>query len=292
MGLASRLVMYGVLGILVAGFSSRVFAGTAPTPSAEAPQVIAMLYEIESIKFPDFDRSKREDPHYVQTYAAKYQAALKKRKELASAFADKFPENQATPGLLLFVAQVSSDNPEKQIQIYRRIEKNYPGSSAARAAAGPLRQIDAVGKPFKLSFTDAISGKKISMADLKGKVVVIDFWATWCGPCVGEMPENKKIYEECKDKGVEFIGVSLDNPESQGGLDRLKKFVATNGIAWPQYYQGNGWNSEFSASWGINSIPTVFIVDTDGNLYSTEARGNLKTLIPKLLAGRAAKPGA
>ena len=112
---------------------------------------------------------------------------------------------------------------------------------------------------------------------------MVDFWATWCGPCVAEMPKMKELYAEYKDKGVEFIGVSLDQPKEQGGLDKLKEFVAKNEIAWPQYYQGKGWESEFSTSWGINSIPCVFVVDAEGNLSSVEARGKLETLIPEHL---------
>ena len=72
------------------------------------------------------------------------------------------------------------------------------------------------------------------MKSLKGKVVVIDFWATWCGPCIGELPRMKQLYAEYHDKGVEFIGVSLDAPKDQGGLDKLKNFVAENTVEWPQ----------------------------------------------------------
>jgi thiol-disulfide isomerase/thioredoxin len=154
---------------------------------------------------------------------------------------------------------------------------------------------EAVGKPFDLEFTDAISGSTISMKNLKGKVVVVDFWATWCGPCIAEMPHMKQLYAEFRGKGVEFLGISLDNPKEQGGLDSLKKYVKDNGIAWPQYYQGKGWESEFSRSWGINSIPSMFVVDTEGKLYSVEARGKLEQIIPKLLkekADRAKTPAA
>jgi len=124
------------------------------------------------------------------------------------------------------------------------------------------------------------------------KVVVIDFWSTWCGPCVAEMPKMKKLYAEYRNQGVEFIGVSLDQPKEEGGLDSLKQFVKDKGIEWPQYYQGNFWDSAFSKSWGVNSIPCVFVVDTEGKLFSVEARGKLKEMIPELLKKKNATTGA
>jgi hypothetical protein len=95
-----------------------------------------------------------------------------------------------------------------------------------------------------------------------------------------------RLYEMYHDRGVEFIGVSLDRPEADGGLDDLKTFVAERKIPWLQYYQGDGWEGEFSRDWGIQLIPTVFLVDAEGRLYSTEARGKLDALIPKLLDRR------
>jgi thiol-disulfide isomerase/thioredoxin len=192
------------------------------------------------------------------------------------------PKDERGAGLLFQVASRIRD-PEKQKELLKRTVAGYPDSRYAKMAEGTLKKLDGVGKPFELEFTDAINGTQVSMKGLRGKVVVIDFWATWCGPCVAEMPKMKKLYEEYRGQGVEFIGVSLDQPKDQGGLDRLKEFVAKSEIAWPQYYQGNGWESEFSSSWGINSIPAVFVVDPEGKLYSVEARGKLETMIPELL---------
>ncbi len=194
-----------------------------------------------------------------------------------------YPKDQRGPALLYMTVMRGADPAEKKL-IEDRILKDYESSPYAEMIKSKRKQDERVGKPFELEFTEAIKGTTISMKSLKGKVVVIDFWATWCGPCVAEMPKMKELYAEYKDKGVEFIGISLDQPKEAGGLNKLKDFVAKNEITWPQYYQGNGWKSEFSSEWGINSIPCVFIIDADGNLATNEARGKLEKLIPELLA--------
>jgi thiol-disulfide isomerase/thioredoxin len=194
------------------------------------------------------------------------------------------PKDKRGAEVLYLLSLSFQDEPARQKVLYARIIKEYPASERAKAARGLLGRLDAVGRPFDLTFNDAISGAEISMRRLRGKIVVVDFWATWCGPCVAEMPRMKELYAKYHDKGVEFIGVSLDYSKDEGGLDKLKAFVARNDIPWPQYYQGNGFESDFSLGLGVNSIPTVFLVDQQGKLFSLDAGGKLETLIPELMS--------
>ena len=96
----------------------------------------------------------------------------------------------------------------------------------------------------------------------------------------------KELYQKYHDRGVEFIGISLDQPRDQGGLDSLKAFVQKNEIRWPQFYEGKPDARTFTVSWGINLLPTAFVIDAEGKLYTTQARGKLDEIIPELLARR------
>jgi len=200
------------------------------------------------------------------------------------------PQDERGAMLLLAIANQLEGSP-KQAELFKRVIADYPQSKIAETARVVLLKKESVGKPFDLEFTDAIKGTPISMKDLRGKVVVVDFWATWCGPCLDEMPRMKELYARYHDQGVEFIGVSLDYAKEEGGLDKLKEYVARREIPWPQYYQGKGWESPFSSSWGIEAIPAVFVVGPDGKLVSTDARGQLDTILPELLKKEAPEKG-
>jgi thiol-disulfide isomerase/thioredoxin len=195
------------------------------------------------------------------------------------------PKDERAPHLLVAASQFSTDKSVKAA-LEERILNEFADSPVALALKGTKRQKEGVGKPFELEFADAITGSTVSIKNMKGKVVLIDFWATWCGPCVQAMPHMKELYAKYKAKGVEFIGVSLDNSKEEGGLDALKKFVKEKEIPWPQYYQGKGWESEFSMSWGINAIPCVFVVDAEGKLSSVDAARDPEKAISDLLKGK------
>jgi peroxiredoxin len=136
----------------------------------------------------------------------------------------------------------------------------------------------ALGKGLDMKFT-ATDGTEVDLAKMKGKVVLIDFWATWCGPCVAEIPNVKKTYEKLHSKGFEIIGISLDSNE-----DKLTQFIKKKDMPWPQYFDGKGWKNKISTQHGIRSIPAMWLVDKEGNLVDKKARTNLEEKVEKLLA--------
>ncbi len=128
------------------------------------------------------------------------------------------------------------------------------------------------------SATD-LDGKPISIEAYRGKVVLVDFWAVWCGPCVAEMPNVKKVYEKYKDKGFDIIGISLDSDET-----RLRDFLKEKEIPWRQVFSGKGWDSPVSRQYGIYSIPNMWLIDKEGKLISNSARGEkLESMVVKAL---------
>lgn len=193
-------------------------------------------------------------------------------------FKDKYPSSEYILDLYKLGARYLNGLPGESA-LNKLILDEFPDSSDAKKAGGAQKLAEAVGKEFILSFKDILSGKQINVSGLKGKVVVIDFWATWCGPCVGEIPEMKRLYEKYKPQGVEFIGISLDQK-----TQTLRNYCKTNEVTWPQYCEeGKTWDTKVSLEWGISSIPRIFILDKDGKIYSVEARGKLDKLIPDLL---------
>ncbi|MBA3710073.1 MAG: TlpA family protein disulfide reductase [Planctomycetes bacterium] len=127
----------------------------------------------------------------------------------------------------------------------------------------------APGKPFpEFSFTD-LAGTKHALADYHGKVLLLDFWATWCGPCVAELPNVKAAYDAYHSQGFEIVGISLDQDRA-----KLDKFLADKGLTWTQSFDGKGWQNEVAQQFGINSIPAAFLIDGEGKLIAKGLRGD------------------
>ena len=137
-----------------------------------------------------------------------------------------------------------------------------------------------LGQPAKDFTVELLSGKKFILSQQKGKVVLIDFWASWCPPCRAEMPNLKKYYAEFKDKGLEIIGISLDFKK-----EKLEDYLSQEDLRWKVSFSGQGWKDETARLYGVHSIPATWLVDKKGVLREFGLRGErLRQAIANLLA--------
>lgn len=197
----------------------------------------------------------------------------------------QFPTNSLIYTMLVAVAQRSTG--ERQRELATEII-NAPGAPAgAKTLANHILKGTKpyeIGKPLDIQFT-ALDGREVDLAKLTGKVVLVEFWSTSCGPCIAEMPRVKAAYEKLHDRGFEVVAISLDDKESA-----LRRFVKEKELPWPQHFDGKGWANRFAGRYGVFSIPTMWLVDRRGNLRDTNARFDLERRVTALLGEQASSP--
>ncbi len=145
-----------------------------------------------------------------------------------------------------------------------------------------IKDLIGIDKPAKDFTLTTLEGNEFTLSKMKGSVVMIDFWATWCGPCRREIPNLVKIYDEYNDQGFEIIGISFDAKDE---LQTIKDFMSEYGMKWQVTYSGDEWYDETGKLYGVNSIPSVWLVDKEGNLRYFDIHGEeLKEKISELVA--------
>lgn len=180
-------------------------------------------------------------------------------------------------------------------KINSRLEKDYSNSMFTQTVTSVITMLEqqknqisieeniTTGKTAPdISLPDP-NGKVRKLSDLKGKVVLLDFWASWCGPCRRENPNVVNVYNKLNKQGFEIFSVSLDRPN---GKEAWIKAIEQDGLRWPNHVSDlQGWSSGAAQLYGVNSIPRTFILDRQGNIVASNVRGPaLEPAIRDLLA--------
>lgn len=192
----------------------------------------------------------------------------------------EFPNRQEPYNLLVQVATAAIQDGD--IEKGRKLAKELENAKVPKAAMSliktQLKRYDMVGQPF-VFIGLGTDGKPIELEKMRGKVVLIDFWASWCGPCMAELPNMKEAYAKYHDKGFEIIGVNLDQD-----MSALKEAVEKYKIPWRQHFDAGNPDGGWAAKYGISAIPAIWLIDKKGILKDLNGRENLAEKVEKLLA--------
>ncbi len=164
---------------------------------------------------------------------------------------------------------------DKGLAALQQLKAGFPQSSQAgrvdaMIAALEAQRAFAVGKVLPDFAERDLDGRPLAIANYRGKIVLLDFWATWCGPCVAELPNVVAAYKKYHGRGFEIIGISLDR---EGAKEKLVAFTKDHEMPWVQFYDGKYWDNKLSTQYGIRSIPATFLLDGDGRVIAKDLRG-------------------
>jgi len=228
----------------------------------------------------------------LKTLVAKIKADVQSGKTTESALGDDLKQfdvllaehqgekTDAVARILFMKAMLYSQvlqNTVKADEFMQQLKSDFQGThlvaaleqqEAMEAAAKTTQDSLAVGAKFPDFSEKDVDGKTLSVADHKGKVLLIDFWATWCPPCRAEIPNVVATYKKYHDRGFDIIGVSLD--QDQG---KLLSYIKEHEMAWPQFFDGQGWQNKLAVKYGIQSIPATYLLDGNGVIIASDVRG-------------------
>ena len=190
-------------------------------------------------------------------------------------FAANFADSLAT------AATAAGEYPVAR-RVYQTLLDRYPDSpNLVQKVKGEIARLDKVGKPAPSLAAKDVKGDVLRLDALKGRYVLVDFWATWCAPCIAELPRVEAAYAKYHARGFEVVGVSLDETKSA-----VTDFVKTRNIPWRQVHNASA-GADLVEAFGVGTIPATFLIDPNGVITRLELRGPaLDRALAKLIDGK------
>lgn len=250
-----------------------------------APVMNAYLKELKKFQEAQ-DRLKAEEGNCsMEELNAKYYLEKEKLDVFVRSSMMKSPENPYNIVLSMVLLPTTSfddwkkENLSVMEEVAQAYEKKYSGQQASQTFRSQVDQLSAAFSEYEAVNSGTIAapeislnspeGKTIKLSDLRGKIVLIDFWASWCGPCRKESPNVVKMYKKYQSKGFTVLSVSLDED-----VNAWKGAIQKDGLIWPNHVSDlKGWNSSMPSLYGFEAIPFTVLVNREGKIIGKELRG-------------------